>query len=73
MVSQEAVLATLRANGPMTTLEIIAYLGIEHTSLAIEQCGKKLRSLEKFDMVRIIGTTAIGPRHHRTNIWEAVE
>lgn len=71
MVSQEEVLATLRAHGPMTTLEIIAHLGIEHTGLAVAHCGMRLRSLEKFDLVRVIGRT--GPRHHRTNVWEAVE
>ena len=70
-MNQEDVLNALKTHGPMTTLEIIAYLGIEHTGLAVAHCGARLRSLERFDMVRIIGTT--GPRHHRTNVWEAVE
>lgn len=70
-VNQEEVLATLRAHGPMTTLEILERLGIPHSGREVAHCGARLRGLEKFDLVRVIGTT--GPRHHRTNVWEAVE
>lgn len=70
-MNQEEVLNALKTHGPMTTVEIIERLGIPHSGREVAHCGMRLRSLEKFDLVRVIGRT--GPRHHLSNVWEAVE